>query len=140
MPIHSHIEPRSAPKTEATLTRFQLMRRDTQIQNNAIHQRPTDLRQDRPSLREIRLPHHQPIAKSAQPLAHRRQRLVIHIQPEAASPGAAVNQNLLCVSSASHGAVQISFPRFGSEEVNDLPSHYRKMNETPLVTVACPTP
>jgi hypothetical protein len=47
---------------------------------------------------------------------------------------------LLCVSSASQGAVQVSFPRFGSEEVNDLPSHYRNMHEHHLVTGAVPLP
>src|SRR5262245_2083521 len=37
MSIHSHIEPRSAAKAEPPLPRFQLVRRDAQIQNNTIH-------------------------------------------------------------------------------------------------------
>src|SRR5262245_34644186 len=44
------------------------------------------------------------------------------------------------MSSASQGAVQVSFPRFGSEEVNDLASHYRNMCKHHLVTGAVPLP
>src|SRR5262245_34400532 len=44
------------------------------------------------------------------------------------------------MSSTSQGAVQVSFPRFRSKEVNDLPSHYRDMCKHHLVTGAVPLP
>src|SRR5262245_27864583 len=44
------------------------------------------------------------------------------------------------MSSASQGAVQVSFPRFRSKEVNDLPSHNRNMRKLHLMTGAVPLP
>src|SRR5258706_8240739 len=81
-PVHPHVERRVGLKAEAALGRVDVLRRDAEIEDGAVHAPPADLPEDGPGGAEIGAPDDRPGAESCEPLSRRGDRLVVPIQPQ----------------------------------------------------------
>src|SRR5690349_20862826 len=105
------------------------MRRQTEIEDEAVNITPANLPHDLCRRREVRLPDFYSRAESLQALAGCCERLFVAIEAEKLAVRAAFHQNGFRVPSTSQSTVQIAPAGLGPKQLDDLPDHDGNMRE-----------
>ena len=121
-PVQPHIQAFIAAEAEAAFGNIELVRRDAEIEQDAVHARDARSAQSDAELAEICMKEQRPSRERLQTIARCRQRILICIQTDDASRAAQPHAHRLRVSSATHRPVHIAPLRVRHQCIHRFPA------------------